>query len=378
MKTYIYPPQSVAVAVPPLEFLKNGVSVNVEQDTVTPANNNALPSLQFIVKDGVQVPVTKSTGLPSDTVGIPVEIVAASGTPINITAGDISVQLTDMGANFDSTRVGDGSGRYLGINTNNEAKVFDAAVLTEVGEINTKTPALVGGKVPVDTGLSQPLTDTQLRASAVPISGTVTANTGLSQPLTDGQLRASAVPVSVGSLPLPNGAATEAKQDTGNTRIGDLTETAPASDTASSGLNGRLQRIAQRLTSLISLFPTSIGQKTGAGSLSVVLASDQGSIPTAATLQTQTGTITSAQKTVGTSAVRATVSGSAPSASRKKLMIKPSANNSGKIYLGSSGVTTSTGMEIIGPDRLEFPLDGSDYYVISDTASQIVEIIEVV
>jgi hypothetical protein len=36
--------------------------------------------------------------------------------------------------------------------------------------------------------------------------------------------------------------------------IGSLTETAPASDTASSGLNGRLQRIAQRLTSIIALF----------------------------------------------------------------------------------------------------------------------------
>lgn len=40
--------------------------------------------------------------------------------------------------------------------------------------------------------------------------------------------------------------------------IGSLTETAPASDTASSGLNGRLQRIAQRLTSLIALLPTSL------------------------------------------------------------------------------------------------------------------------
>lgn len=38
-------------------------------------------------------------------------------------------------------------------------------------------------------------------------------------------------------------------------RIGALTETAPATDTASSGLNGRLQRIAQRLTSLIALLP---------------------------------------------------------------------------------------------------------------------------
>jgi len=36
------------------------------------------------------------------------------------------------------------------------------------------------------------------------------------------------------------------------TEAGALTETAPASDTASSGLNGRLQRIAQRLSSLIT------------------------------------------------------------------------------------------------------------------------------
>lgn len=57
--------------------------------------------------------------------------------------------------------------------------------------------------------------------------------------------------------------------------IGALTETAPASDTASSGLNGRLQRIAQRITSLIALLPSSIGQKAGSGSLSVVLPSDQ-------------------------------------------------------------------------------------------------------
>lgn len=57
--------------------------------------------------------------------------------------------------------------------------------------------------------------------------------------------------------------------------MGSLTESAPGTDTASSGLNGRLQRIAQRITSLIALLPSSIGQKTKAGSLSVALASDQ-------------------------------------------------------------------------------------------------------
>jgi hypothetical protein len=171
--------------------------------------------------------------------------------------------------------------------------------------------------------------------------------------------------------------ATSTKQDAEAVLIGAAAETAPASDTASSGLNGRLQRIAQRITSLIALIPVSLGQKTMANSLAVTLASDQTALPTSSTPQTVSGTVTSAKVTVGTSVVRATVSGSAPNATRKKLLIKPSTSNSGKIYLGASGVTTANGLEIIGPDRLEFSLDASEYYLISDTAAQSVEIVEV-
>lgn len=63
-----------------------------------------------------------------------------------------------------------------------------------------------------------------------------------------------------------------------NVRLGDVVETAPGSDTASSGLNGRLQRIAQRLTSMIALLPGSLGQKASAASLAVVVSSDQSRI----------------------------------------------------------------------------------------------------
>lgn len=56
---------------------------------------------------------------------------------------------------------------------------------------------------------------------------------------------------------------TLASDDPAVAGIGGLTETAPATDTASSGLNGRLQRIAQRLTSLIALLPTSLGAQGG-------------------------------------------------------------------------------------------------------------------
>jgi hypothetical protein len=55
--------------------------------------------------------------------------------------------------------------------------------------------------------------------------------------------------------------------------MGALTETAPANDTASSGLNGRLQRIAQHLTTLTGAntqLPASLGTKTSSGSLATV------------------------------------------------------------------------------------------------------------
>lgn len=95
-------------------------------------------------------------------------------------------------------------------------------------------------------------------------------------------------------------------------------------------------------------------------------------------MRTISGTITTAQITVGTSQARATVSGSAPSASRKRLKIKPSKNNTGAIFYGASGLTTATAMEIIGPDGIILDWDASDYYLISDTISQTVEILEVI
>lgn len=175
----------------PTMFVLDGVDTNVEEDTVVPANNTPLPSKMFIEIDGITYPVKKDTGTPANTVSVPVEITGASG-PINITAGDINVQLTDLGANFDRTRIGDGTNQW-NMNGSNEGLVHDSdnlvqtsATALSVASIDTKTPALVGGKVPVDTGLVQALTDTQLRATPVPVSG----------PLTDTQLRATPVPVS--------------------------------------------------------------------------------------------------------------------------------------------------------------------------------------
>jgi len=71
---------------------------------------------------------------------------------------------------------------------------------------------------------------------------------------------------------------TNGVQVNGGAVIGAVNETAPATDIASSGLNGRLQRVAQRITSLIALLPTALGQTTKAASLAVTIASDQGEV----------------------------------------------------------------------------------------------------
>jgi hypothetical protein len=121
--------------------------------------------------------------------------------------------------------------------------------------------------------VSGPLTDTQLRATAVPVSGTVTASGPLtdtqlrasavpvSGPLTDTQLRATAVSVSAAALPLPSGAATSALQTTGNTSVGNIDTKIPA-----------------------------LGQSLMAASIPVVIASNQSAVAVSGAVTANAGT----------------------------------------------------------------------------------------
>lgn len=81
----------------PIKFRQDGAVVDVEEDTVTPANSAPLP----------------------------VKLTSTSGD-INITAGDLNVQLEHTGANYDSLRVGDGT-NIMGVSGNAEATVVDRA-----------------------------------------------------------------------------------------------------------------------------------------------------------------------------------------------------------------------------------------------------------
>lgn len=87
-------------------------------------------------------------------------------------------------------------------------------------------------------------------------------------------------PISAASLPLPAGAATSALQTTGNTS----------------------------LSSIVTQLPATLGQKTSANSLAVVISSDQSPIPVTSSLSS-TATITSVSNAITTTTVLASNSG---------------------------------------------------------------------
>lgn len=105
-------------------------------------------------------------------------------------------------------------GDYTWLKTDNTGKLWVNTNLTPLTDAELRATAVpVSGTVTITPSgtqaVSGPLTDTQLRAAAVPVSGTVTINPSGTQtvtgPLTDTQLRASAVPVSGTVTIVPSG-----------------------------------------------------------------------------------------------------------------------------------------------------------------------------
>jgi hypothetical protein len=141
----------------------------------------------------------------SGTVSLP----TGAATSANQTTMITSLQLLDDSIIADNTAIG--TTKMLAIGgtdgTNSQMLSVTSAGAVNIADggnsITVDGTVGISGTVPVSgtfwqatQPVSGPLTDAQLRATAVPVSGTVTANTGLSQPLTDAQLRATAVPVS--------------------------------------------------------------------------------------------------------------------------------------------------------------------------------------
>jgi hypothetical protein len=152
-------------------------------------------------------------------------------------------------------------------------------------------------------------------ADKVDVSGSTSV--GVTGPLTDAQLRASAVPISAAALPLPTGAATEA---TLATRLAEATFTT-------------------RINTL--------GQKVAASSTPVVLASDQSSIPVTGPL-TDTQLRATPVPISGTINTKTDLTPSAPSAVSvgvaSALALAANANRKGLKLINTSNAIISLGL----------------------------------
>jgi hypothetical protein len=192
----------------PLQFVKDKKTTNVLQDTVTPANN----------------------------VGLPVNVVAGS-----LSASNPSVGTAGSASPSSATQIGGSDGTNLV-----KVKVSSAGVVSVDGSATTQPVS--AASLPLPTGASTSANQTTGNSSLSSIDGKIPSNltvsatrlltdgSGVTQPvsgtvavsnpgLTNTELRASAVPVSVASIPLATGAATEAKQDTQITSLGTINTT---------------------------------------------------------------------------------------------------------------------------------------------------------
>jgi hypothetical protein len=143
-----------------------------------------------ITLTGLNVPLNQLLCIEDNTNG---KELYATGTvaPTSYTQGTNSVIVTSVApsSNSDKLTIYYDDAVVSNINTSTLALESGgnlATIATNTGKIPSKGTATIANSTPVNIASDQ----------TVPVSGTVTANTGLSQPLTDAQLRATAVPVS--------------------------------------------------------------------------------------------------------------------------------------------------------------------------------------
>jgi hypothetical protein len=265
-----------------------------------------------------------------------------------------------------STRLSDGSAFYKATTPSDTQPISatslplptGAATETTLAALNTKTPT--AQTLDYDTGAgtqTMPVTGIVL-----PKSGGAVAGGTSSDPIRIDPTGSTTQPVSAASLPLPSGAATEAtlanaataaNQSTLNTRTGDVTETAPSTDTGPSGLNGRLQRIAQRLTSLIALVPSGL---TGSGNFKTALVESTATVTVA-----PSGTFTTKETRAATptqSSVAGTASSTTLLASNANRLGATIYNDSTAVLyvkLGATGSATSYTVQVPANGYYEVP-----------------------
>ena len=175
-----------------VKFIKDGAYINVVEDSVTPSNNSPLP-----------VKLTSTTG------------------DINITAGDLNVQLSHTGVNYDSTRIGDGTNLMTvsatgGLTISTSALPVGASTEATLSALNAKLVTGTDiGDVTINNANGINAVNIQDGGNSITIDGTITANLGtIGNIATETTLAATALVIEDILTAVTIDFATETKQDT--------------------------------------------------------------------------------------------------------------------------------------------------------------------
>lgn len=284
-------------------------------------NTDKIPALgQALAAASVPVVLTAAqlTTLTPPAQGLTDAQLRATAVPISVAtipshavtnAGTFAVQSTNQ-AN---------SGVDIGDVTINNSTGANAVNIQDGGNSITVDGNFYQATQPVSIASmpSTPVTGTFWQATQ-PVSGTVTANTGLSQPLTDTQLRATAVPVSVASI--PSHAVTNA------------------------GTFATQATLAAETTKVIGTVNIASGQTLG------TVTSITNTVPTS---EVAPSAVLNGKTTVTTAGTRVVL---AASTTCKSVTIKALSTNTGLVFVGSSAVASTNGFQLAAGETISMDI----------------------
>jgi hypothetical protein len=235
------------------------------RSTAVPVSGSFYPSVQDVNVSSLPLPTGASTSSLQSTGNNTLVGIESSLNNIGVDITNIKNSVADIDNN--TRDIADTNSTLSTINNNLDTiNISVSTVNTSVGTTNT-TLSTINNKVP--TGLTVTANKLIVDGSSVtqPISGTV--NTGLSQPLTDVQLRAAAVPVSgtfypatqpvsATTLPLPTGAATNASLSTINTSVGSVKTSVDNLLTPTNNIKTNLDSIVTSNSSIDTKLPSGL------------------------------------------------------------------------------------------------------------------------
>jgi len=142
---HFYPPVAVSVTPP-----AGSATEQKQDDIIDILTDETLSILRGAGGTYSKTQVVKDTTTPLNTIPLPVEIVSASGTEINITSsGDVNIVVDGTGPNPSSIQLTNGT-EFVDVTADRELVVHDEKVLLELEKITDEIAPGDGLKVTVE------------------------------------------------------------------------------------------------------------------------------------------------------------------------------------------------------------------------------------